>query len=132
MNSEQQDLLSSQTALGANRITLTVRGIVPSFKTQKTAYGWIDKATGKVHARPATLPEHREWMKTTVQSFVSQLRSAFQISASATRTDASLRSLIASLPPDDCWSVMREYHITSELCGPGEEPGATILIERIN
>jgi len=132
MNSAQQpDLLKEPTASGASPIKLTVQGIVPSFKTQKTAYGWIDKASGKVHARPATLPEHKEWMKKTVQDFASQLRSAFQISASATRMDATLRSLIASLPRDDCWTVIAETSIKSELCAPGQE-GATILIERIS
>jgi len=130
MNSEQPDLLSNPTGVG-RKIVLEVKGITPSFKTQKTAYGWIDKASGKVHARPATLPEHREWMKATVLSFACQLRSAFQISASATRMDATLRSLIASLPRDDRWTIIPETIIKSELCEPGQE-GATILIERIN
>jgi hypothetical protein len=125
------DLFNSQTVPIPNRIVLEVKGIVPSFKTQKTAYGWKDKATGKIFARPATLPEHKEWMRKTVLSFVSQLRSDFQISASATPMDATLRSLIASLPPDDTWTAIPESSQTSRLCEPGEEPGATIVIERL-
>lgn len=113
------------------KIILEVKGIVPSFKTQKTAYGWKDKATGKIFARPATLPEHKEWMKKTVQSFVSQFCSAFQISEYGTQTDAIRRSLIALLPYDDTWTVVPETVLKSELCQPGQE-GATLIIERIN
>lgn len=111
-------------------IRLEVKGIVPSFKTQKTAYGWKDKATGKIFARPATLPEHKEWMQKTVQSFVSQLCSAFQITESGTPMDATRRSLIASLPRDDSWTVVPETVLKSELCNPGEE-GVTLIIERL-
>lgn len=131
-HSDQMDMFKIQTEAGAvpQKVVLHVQGIVPSFKTQKTAYGWIDKASGKVFARPATLPEHRKWMQRTVLSFELQLRSAFQITKSETLTDAILHSLIASLPHDDCWSAVRETFLKSELCEPGQE-GATIVIERI-
>lgn len=127
---ETGDLFKEKTECGPSRVVLEVKGIIPSFKTQKTAYGWRDKETGKIFARPATLPEHKEWMKKTVLNFASQLRSAFQITESTTRMDATLRSLIASLPADDCWTALPETVLKSELCHPGEE-GATILIERI-
>lgn len=132
MSSEQKGLFENQTVAGPGRIVLTVSGVIPSFKTQKTAYGWRDKASGKIFARPATLPEHKEWMRKTVLDFAAQLLSASQISESTTSMDAARRSLIASLPPDDTWTVIPEISLKGRLCGPGEQPGATITIERIN
>src|SRR6516164_1459170 len=118
MNSERsspvQANLLSEPARGP--IVLHVKGITPSFKTQKTAYGWKDKSTGKIFARPATLPEHKEWMRKTVLSFVCELRSSFQITESTTQMDATLRSLIASLPHDDCWAAIPETILKSRLC----------------
>lgn len=111
-------------------ITLEIKGVVPSFKTQKTAYGWRDKATGKIFARPATLPEHKKWMSRCAQNFASALRSVFQITEFTIPTGATLQSLIASLPQDDCWSAIPETELKSELCEPGKE-GATIVIERL-
>jgi len=112
-------------------VVLHLKGIVPSFKTQKTAYGWIDKKSGKVFARPATLPEHKEWMSRTVQLFASQLRFAFQIAESTTLTDPRLRSLIASLPRDDRWTVIPELIIKGRPCAEGEQAGVEIVIERL-
>lgn len=129
---ERSDLFQTQTEATPNsRVVLQVKGITPSFKTQKTAYGWRDKATGKIFARPATLPEHKEWMRQTVLDFVSALRSDFQIDVSTTSMDARLRSLIASLPHDDTWTAIPELILKGQLCEPGEEVGATIVIERL-
>lgn len=129
--SRQPGLFADPTGNGKSRLVLEVKGIVPSFKTQKTAYGWRDKKTGKIFARPATLPEHKEWMQKTVRDFASQLFSAFQITGPVTLTAATLRSLIASLPYDDNWRYLPETHLRSELCEPGSE-GATITIEKLD
>jgi hypothetical protein len=131
MNTEQKDLLSAVMEAGPIRHVLHVKGITPSFKTQKTAYGWIDKKSGKIFARPATLPEHKEWMRKTVLDFASQLLTASQIDESTTSMDARRRSLIASLPHDDTWTAIPEQISRGRLCEPGEEPGAEILIELI-
>jgi hypothetical protein len=112
------------------KVTLHISGIIPSFKTQKTAYGWLDKATGKIFARPATLPEHREWMEKAVRNFVSQLLSGSATGESTIQTGATPQSLIALLPRDDCWAAIPETLLKSELCEPGQE-GATIVIERL-
>jgi len=114
------------------KIVLEIKGLgkVPSFKNAKRAFAWMDKKTGKIMARPITLPEHREWMQKAARLFESQLRSAFQIATGATPMDASLRSLIASLPPDDCWTAIPEHFVKCELCESGNE-GATIVIERL-
>lgn len=126
-----QDSLNLPTEAGAKPLVLEVKGIVPSFKTQKTAYGWRDKKTGKIFARPATLPEHKEWMQKTVADFVSQLLSASPTTETGTLTVATLRSLIASLPRDDTWQYLPVTSLKSELCHPGDE-GATIVIESLN
>ncbi len=127
----QKALFEDQTVAGPSRVVLKVKGIVPSFKTQKTAYGWRDKETGKIFARPATLPEHKEWMRKTVLDFASQLISSFPTSGSGTSMDACRRSLIASLPRDDTWTQIPEQFVKGRLAYPGEESGATITIERI-
>lgn len=142
----QEDLFKTAPATGMPRVVLQLRGItvqytkdgkshtlrgVPSFKTQKTAFGWFDKASGKIMARPLTLPEHKKWMELAIHSIESQLRSIFQITDAKIRTVASPQSWIASLVPlDDSWTWCPEISVKSELCEPGKE-GATILIERI-
>lgn len=114
-------------------LTIEIHGIgkVPSFKTGKRAFGWIDKVTKKIMARPITLPEHRIWMQKAMLLIASKLRSDFQIAEGLTPTDASLRSLMSLLPSDDCWLVIPEHSVNCELCEPGNE-GATIRITRIN
>src|SRR5438128_10784787 len=78
---------------------------VPSFKTGKTAFAWRDKATGKIMARPLTLPHHKKWMELAIRSIESQLKSAFGITDQKMLTAASPRSWIASLAPlDDSWT----------------------------
>lgn len=104
---------------------------VPSFKTGKLAFGWIDKVTKKVMARPLTKPEHAKWMDLAIRNIECQLRSAFQITDERIRTAASPRSWIASLMPlDDSWAWVPELNVRSELCAPGDE-GATITITRL-
>jgi hypothetical protein len=108
-----------------------LRGI-PSFKTGKTAFGWLDRATNKIMARPLTLPQHAKWMKLAILSIESQLRSALGITDAKIRTAASARSWIASLLPlDDSWRWCPEITVTSRLCRDGEEEGATITITRL-
>jgi len=152
MNSQPQcsprDLFDSQTAVGAVPIVIEVRGIevqftkegkqrtlkgVPSFKTGKTAFGWMDKLTRKIMARPVTLPEHRKWMDRATLVIESRLRSIFQITDAKISTVAQPRSWIASLMPlDDSWRWCPEIEIKADprLCEPGRE-GATIKIIRL-
>jgi hypothetical protein len=105
---------------------------IPSFKTGKTAFAWRDKSTGKLMARPLTLPHHKKWMEAAIRSIESQLRSTLQITDEKIRTVASPRSWIASLLPcDDSWTWLQEIQITSRLCREGEIEGATITIERV-
>lgn len=108
-----------------------LRGI-PSFKTGKTAIGWRDKATGKIQARPLTLPEHKKWMSLAIHSIESQLRSCLKITEEKIQTGASPRSWIASqVPLDDSWTWFPEQEVKSRLCQNGEKPGAVITIQRI-
>ena len=146
MNSQQKDLFAS-TASGTPPIRLELSGIeveyndkgepkvlrgIPSFKTGKTAFAWRDKVTGKMMARPLTLPQHKKWMEKAILSIESQLRSVLGITDAKIQTVASPRSWIASrLPLDDSWTWCREISVTSRLCRDGEAEGATITIERI-
>lgn len=106
---------------------------IPSFKTGKTAFGWLDKITRKIQARPLTLPQHKKWMELATASLESQLLSALQTTIEKIQMVASPRSWIASrVPLDDSWAWCPEIIVTSRLCKPGEQEGATIKIERIN
>lgn len=111
---------------------LQIKGLViPSFKNNKIL---ITKSPqGRPLDRPLliTNPEYQKIMQQMVESFVSQLRCAFQTEGGETLTGASLRSAIASsMPEDDCWTQVPDQRIRGELCRPGDE-GATILIERL-
>jgi hypothetical protein len=146
MNTEPKDLFSL-TESGFPPITLELSGIevewnekgkkrilrgIPSFKTGKTAFGWIDKLTRKVQARPLTLPQHKKWMELAIRSIEFQLRSALGITDARIQTVASPRSWIASrVLLDDSWTWCREINITSRICADGEQEGATITIQRI-
>lgn len=139
--------LFSLTDSGSRPITLELSGIevkweekgeprvlrgIPSFKTGKTAFGWRDKLTGKIQARPLTLPQHKKWMDLAILSIESQLRSALGITDARIQTVASPRSWIASrLPLDDSWAWVPDIRVVSRLCADGEVEGATITIERI-
>jgi hypothetical protein len=113
-------------------LTLTVQGIVPSFKNNKVL---IAKGpNGKPLPRPLliTKPEYQKKMKAITESFVAQLLCAFRTDSGETLTGCSLRSAIASaLPADDAWTHIPEIHIRAELCEPGQE-GAVIVLTRIN
>lgn len=105
---------------------------VPSFKTGKLAFGWRDKLTGKIMARPLIAPHHKKWMEQATRLIESQLRSALQITNEKIQTVASARSWIASMVPlDDSWRWCPEISVRSELCAPGDE-GAVIEITRIS
>ena len=105
---------------------------VPSFKTGKTAIGWLDKLTNRIQARPLTLPEHKKWMELATRSIECQLRSCLQITGQKIQTVASARSWIASrIPLDDSWTWCTQITVNSRLCQPGEKPGAIMVIERI-
>lgn len=147
----EADLFADQTAPTYTPIVIDVSGIevpfkvkgkkgiethwlrgVPSFKTGKTAFGWLDRATNKIMARPLTLPQHAKWMALATLSIESQLRSALGITDAKIRTVASPRSWIASLLPlDDSWAWVPELPVISRLCRPGEKEGAEIRIERL-
>lgn len=105
---------SSQTVVSVGPVNLSLRGLghVPSLKN---SFHSIIK------------PENREWKRRAVKSLESQLLSALPTGASATVMQHSLRSLIASLPPDDNWKVISEIRITAQKVAPGEE-GADITI----
>lgn len=109
--------------------THILRGI-PSFKTGKMAIGWRDKMTGKIMARPLTLPEHKKMMELITLSIESQLRSALGITEEKIQTVALLPSWIASrMPLDDSHTWIKELVVISSV-DPNSE-GATITIQRI-
>lgn len=149
MSKTQAELFGS-TGSPTPAIILELRGLgpIPSFKTNKRAFAWIDSKSAtvmthngeiwyrkrglKVMARPITLPEHMEWMKKAISLIESQLRSVFRTIGVEIQTAACPRSRIATLLPlDDCWTSFRELVVKSELCAPGEE-GATITIQRLD
>jgi hypothetical protein len=121
-----------QTLFSAKPLTLTVEGIVPSFKNNKVL---IAKGpSGKPLERPLliTKPEYQKKMKLITESFVLQLLSAFRTDSGEILTGCSLRSAIAcALPEDDAWTHIPEILIRAEICEPGQE-GGSITITRIN
>jgi hypothetical protein len=106
-----------------NKIVLEIKGLghVPSKKNKHYA-----AAKGVLLMDQET----KEWMSRCQSSFVFQLFSICQTNESATVTGHSLRSLIASLPPDDNWKVISEEAVKAVRVPKGEE-GAVITIERI-
>lgn len=108
-----------------------IRGLgpVPSFKTGKR--GTFETTdSGKVYARPVTSRKHRKWMQRCIAVLRSELLYGSVTGEGVIQTAARARSLIASLPHDDCWTVIPILTITSELCEPGAE-GATITIIKL-
>lgn len=99
-------------------IRLEVNQLVPNLKNTKIIKG----------KRLITDPEVKEAMRQITESFVCQLLSAIPISDDGTRMGPLRSSLIASLPRDDCWTVIPELIVTADLA---EEDGATIWIERL-
>lgn len=147
MSTEPKDLFAS-TESGTPPIVLELSGIevewhekgelrvlrgIPSFKTGKTAFGWLDRATGKIQARPLTLPQHKKWMDKAILAIESQLRSVLGITDARIQTVASPRSWIASqVPLDDSWTWCRQIVVESRRCVGDEQEGATIVIQRIS
>jgi len=124
----QADLFPSQ----AKPLTLRVFETVPSFKNSKLLVS--KDRRGRPLSRPLliTKPEYQQAMERITESFVSQLRCAFQTESGEMLTGQSLRSSIAyAVPDDDCWTRIPDQQQHAELCAPGQE-GATITIERLN
>ena len=117
----------NQTEAGAGPLVLEIRGLgpVPSLKNSKRM---VIQRGGK--AKPITSPKVKKWMNQTVASIASQLFSAIPTGAGGTQTAHFLLSWTALLPRDDCWTVIPELVVKSQLCEPGQE-GATITIERL-
>jgi hypothetical protein len=113
-------------------LKLEIKGmIVPSFKNSKQLIA--RGKGGRPLPRPLliTNPRYQKIMAAMVDSFHSQLLSAFQTTGGVTLTGASLRSAIASsVPADDAWRMLRPIHIDAELCKPGEE-GVTLTLQRL-
>ena len=110
----------------------TLSGI-PVFKTGKKAIAWKDKVTGKLMARPITLPQHQKWMELATRHIELELRSAFGITDEKIQTVASPQSWIATkMPLDDSWTWCPEIIVKSRLCLPGEQEGATVEITRLS
>ena len=145
----EKDLFSPQEA-GYAPFTIELQGItvkfkvkgdrelhtlsgIPVFKTGKKAIAWKDKVTGKLMARPITLPQHQKWMELATLSIESSLRSAFGITDAKIQTVASPQSWIATkMPLDDSWTWCPDIQVKSRLCRPGEQEGATIEITRLS
>jgi len=142
------DLLSAPTEAIPKPIVIVIKGIrvplkkepgkdqryltaVPSFKTGKMAFGWMDPVSKKIMARPLTNPDHKKWMDQAILSIESQLLCALQITREKMRMVASARSWIAlRVPLDDSWRWCPEILVKSESCAPGDE-GAVIEIHRL-
>ena len=119
-------------AMKAKPITLEVRGVlVPSFKNSKVMVFKTKQGTFLPRPLLITKKDYSKRMEEITDSFVSQLRCAFQTEDGKTLTGASLHSSIAlSVPDDDCWTRILDVRVKSELCSPGNE-GVTITIERL-
>jgi hypothetical protein len=130
-NSLQWDMFSVPMASIAKPLALEVRGTIPSFKNSKMLITKDPRGRPLRRALLITKPEFQKRMSEIVDSFVSQLLSAFQTAEGQTLTGSSLRCAIAlSVPADDCWTMVPEISIQGELCQPGQE-GASITIERL-
>lgn len=118
---------SKCTRVSGNSLRIDVCGlVVPSFKNRKRV--GINKKT----KRPMLFvrKDVGERMETIKNALVFALLSASQTGDDMIPTAAALPSLIASLPRDDDWKILRSLSILSEHCEPGEE-GFTITIERL-
>ncbi len=109
-------------------VVLKVRGLghIPSFKNKKQV---AKRRNGPLFIM--TRPEFQVWMERCVDSFESQLRSAYQTLEGGTLMARSLPSWIACVvPSNDSVLHIIEEHIKVEWVEPGEE-GAVITIERL-
>lgn len=102
-------------------ITLAVGNIghVPTFKNSKMI----------ARGRLITDPKKQAWMDRCIDSFVYQLRSAFQTRGIATTTGPIPLSRIASLLPlDDSRKWIPSHSVNTRLVPKGQE-GAELVIE---
>ncbi len=145
----QTDMFS-KPAMKPTRITLDIRGKIPSHKNNKMLIKPSGRellkylAAGNLamlrHLIPAylkrpvmmiTKPEYQRTMETMIASIESQLLCASQTALGQTlQTKLTPLWIASSLPADDCWTKLPEVVIRGELCEPGKE-GATIVVERI-
>lgn len=117
----------NQTEAGPARLVLEIQGLgpVPSLKNSKRV---VIQKGGK--AKPITDPKVKKWMKQASALIASQCRCGTQTGAGAMVMAPLQAYWTALLPRDDCWTVIPELVVKSQLCEPGEE-GATITIERL-
>lgn len=122
-----KDTDNKPTEAGPVRLVLEIRGLgpVPSLKNSKRM---VIQKGGK--AKPITNPKVKKWMNQAAALIASQCRFGTQTGAGVMVMAPLQAYWIALLPRDDCWTVIPELVVTSQLCEPGEE-GATITIERI-
>jgi len=110
-------------------LTLSIRGCgnPNAFKNRKRI---VSPKNGR---RPMLItdPDVKRKMEAMSRVLESGLRSAFQTDTAETQTDVPLPSWMhCRVPADDCWTIVPELVIVSELVPLGEE-GADITIERL-
>lgn len=128
-----RDLFSSQTGAGASRVVLEIKGIPPGKKNNKMVITRL--ANGKQLERPLliTRPDYQKELEKITESLRFELLSASRTSDGATLTGSALRSwMLYSTPEDDAWTRIPVIQIEGRLCETGEEPGVTIVIERLS
>lgn len=104
-----------------NGLSMAIRGShVPSFKNAKRI----------VNGQLRTERRIKSWMKSLIESIVSQSTYATVTNGSATWMEALPPSWIASLPQDDRWQIVPEIHVSAIRVSKGEE-GADIFIETL-
>lgn len=110
-----------------NKIVLSVKGRIPSFKNCKRAI--LDRQSGKM--RTMTDKKTQQRMEEIILVFVSQLTSVIRTTYGGTLTAGQLRSwIVSSLPQDDSWQWVPELTIRARAVDKGAE-GATITIEKL-
>ena len=115
-------------------IRLEIRGLgpVPSKKNQWEIHGIQRIGPDYWRGQPSIGPSKklRTWVKQAVASIVSQLQITSQTRKFGITTECLQRFSIASLPHDDCWTVVEIGAVKTVLVPKGQE-GADILIEEI-
>lgn len=107
--------------------TVRIRGLgaVPSFKNAKRIW---KGPKGKLFL--GTRDDVKAWMNAAIKSIESQLLSLCQTTPGEMLTAQQVRSLIASLPPDDAWRFIPELRVKAVKCDK-EDAGAIIQIDEI-
>jgi hypothetical protein len=122
-NLGKQKATSKFVQVNGSTVRIDVFGlVVPSFKNAKHS-----GKSGFVYTDPK-IKKRKDQIERLI---VSALFSALPINVSTIQMVASVRSLIASLPRDDDWKILRRQSIDSDPCKPGDE-GFTITIERLD